>query len=194
MAELDVAFDEGVAIVTFTGDSKDLTFWIASNSLATAVCFRLPYFDHPMVNVYADAAEKGIDFLDKVYSFEVKNSFYIHAFEHSDFKYLPDDYKKHILESKNISTAFALSKHSAILTVSYSGELISKQRGEVLRRFSRVFEQAYTRFLDLQKAEAQAREAQIEAALERVRTRAMAMHKSDDLKRQWQLFLKNWIS
>jgi hypothetical protein len=33
----------------------------------------------------------------------------------------------------------------------------------VFRRFANRFEQAYTRFLDLQKAEAQAREAQIEA-------------------------------
>ena len=39
-----------------------------------------------------------------------------------------------------------------------------------LKRFGKVFEQTYTRFLDLQKAEAQAREAQIEAALERVRS------------------------
>ncbi len=37
------------------------------------------------------------------------------------------------------------------------------------------------RFLDLQKAEAQAREAQIELGLERVRARAMAMQKSDEL-------------
>ncbi len=48
-------------------------------------------------------------------------------------------------------------------------------------RFGKVFQQTYTRFLDLQKAEAQAREAQIEAALERVRSRSMAMHKSDEL-------------
>src|SRR6187402_735947 len=53
LVELDIAFDGGAAIVIFTGGSKDLTFWIASNSLPTAVCFRLPYFDHPMVNVYA---------------------------------------------------------------------------------------------------------------------------------------------
>jgi hypothetical protein len=33
----------------------------------------------------------------------------------------------------------------------------------------------------LQKAEANARESQIEAALERVRSKAMAMHKADDL-------------
>ena len=44
-----------------------------------------------------------------------------------------------------------------------------------------VFEQTYTRFLDLQKAEAQAREAQIESALERVRCKTMAMHNSEDL-------------
>ena len=39
----------------------------------------------------------------------------------------------------------------------------------------------YRRFLDLQKAEAQAREAQIQLALERVRARTMAMHKSEEL-------------
>jgi len=40
---------------------------------------------------------------------------------------------------------------------------------------------AYTRFSDLQLAEAQAREAQIETALERVRSRTLAMQKSDEL-------------
>ncbi|MEE9429906.1 MAG: SpoIIE family protein phosphatase [Melioribacteraceae bacterium] len=52
---------------------------------------------------------------------------------------------------------------------------------EIFIRFTKVFEQTYTRFLDLQKAETQAREAQIEVALERVRARSMAMHKSEEL-------------
>ncbi len=52
---------------------------------------------------------------------------------------------------------------------------------DVFKRFAAVFEQTYTRFLDLQKAEAQAREAQIEAALERVRSKTMAMHSSQDI-------------
>jgi len=39
---------------------------------------------------------------------------------------------------------------------------------DIFMRFAKVFEQTYTRFLDLQKAEAQAREAEIELALERV--------------------------
>ena len=48
-------------------------------------------------------------------------------------------------------------------------------------RFAAVFDQTYTRFLDLQKAEAQAREAKIEAALERVSARTMAMQRSEEL-------------
>src|SRR6476619_2030942 len=48
-------------------------------------------------------------------------------------------------------------------------------------RFTREFEQSYSRFLDLQKAEAQARESQVQLALERVRARTMAMQKSDEL-------------
>jgi signal transduction histidine kinase len=51
----------------------------------------------------------------------------------------------------------------------------------LLERFAKVFEQAYIRFLDLQKAEAQAREAKIETALEKVRSRTMAMQHSDEL-------------
>ncbi|MBS1504459.1 MAG: hypothetical protein JST32_20530, partial [Bacteroidetes bacterium] len=52
---------------------------------------------------------------------------------------------------------------------------------EIFKRVAKTFEQTYTRFLDLQKAEAQAREAQIQLALERVRARAMAMQNSDEL-------------
>ena len=52
---------------------------------------------------------------------------------------------------------------------------------DLFKRFAKVFEQTYTRFLDLQKAEAQAREAQIEAALEKVRSRTMAMQRSEEL-------------
>jgi signal transduction histidine kinase len=53
---------------------------------------------------------------------------------------------------------------------------------EIFKRFAQVFDQTYTRFLDLQKAEEQAKEAQIEAGLERVRSAAMAMHRSYDLR------------
>ena len=58
---------------------------------------------------------------------------------------------------------------------------IGAERLEMLKRFRNVFDLAYKRYTDITKAEAQAREAQIEAALERVSSRSMAMHKSEEL-------------
>ena len=57
----------------------------------------------------------------------------------------------------------------------------SKSAVDTLMRFAAVFDLAYKRFEDLKVAERQHREAQIELALERVRARSMAMHKSDEL-------------
>ena len=59
---------------------------------------------------------------------------------------------------------------------------IKGRRGGFAARFTRVFEQTYARFLDLKKAEAQAREAQIEASLERFSSQTVAMHRSSDLE------------
>ena len=64
---------------------------------------------------------------------------------------------------------------------------------QTLKRFAKVFEQTYTRFLDLQKAEAQAKEAQIEASLERVRSRSMGMQKSEELKEVIQLVYDQFV-
>jgi signal transduction histidine kinase len=63
----------------------------------------------------------------------------------------------------------------------------------VLKRFATVFDQTYTRFLDLQKAEAQTREAQIEACLERVRSSTMAMEKSNELAGTAMILFKQLI-
>jgi hypothetical protein len=59
---------------------------------------------------------------------------------------------------------------------------IGKEKKAVLKRFSNVFQLSYQRHVDIAKAEAQAREAKIEVALERVRARTLAMQKSDELK------------
>ena len=57
----------------------------------------------------------------------------------------------------------------------------NKETINILKRFVNVFEQAYTRFLDLQKAEEQAREARIEAALEKIRNQTLLMKDSNEL-------------
>src|SRR5690606_23895462 len=71
-------------------------------------------------------------------------------------------------------------KEGYILIV--GGTKLSAEQTDIMLRFTKVFQQAYTRFLDLQKAEAQAREAEIQLALERVRARSLAMHHTSELQ------------
>ncbi|MEB2773851.1 ATP-binding protein [Algoriphagus sp. D3-2-R+10] len=172
----------GAVICTYFQDSKDVLHWTASEDPANpSIAFLLPYFKDELFDEAWESKERGDSYFAKVFSFEVKNAFFNHAFEHSDYRQLPDDYKKQILESETHGIAWAWAKNSAIMIPSIQGDLPSEDEKEILIRFARVFEQSFIRFLDLQKAEAQAREAQIEAALERVRSRSMAMHKSEDL-------------
>ena len=58
---------------------------------------------------------------------------------------------------------------------------LTEEEENLFKRFLTVFELAYRRYLDIEQAEAQAREAKIEAALERIRARALAMHNSEEL-------------
>jgi len=89
---------------------------------------------------------------------------------------LPIDETK--IKGRRIQQAAFFSQGFLLLT---THEPVTSEIMHLLVRFAKVFDQTYTRFLDLQKAEAQAREAKIEAALERVRARTMAMHNSDEL-------------
>ena len=51
----------------------------------------------------------------------------------------------------------------------------------ILKRFRNVFNLSYQRYIDITTAEAQAKEARIEATLEKIRSRSLAMHHSNEL-------------
>jgi signal transduction histidine kinase len=93
------------------------------------------------------------------------------------------------LPEKEFHNSFFFS--SGIL-FAFTENPISEAAAGVLQRFTNVFGQTYRRYLDLQKAEAQAREGQIEAALERVRASSMAMHKSEQLPETSQVLFEQF--
>jgi signal transduction histidine kinase len=169
-------------IIVFEDGEKDFTQWVASPMYDSSFSVRTPYFDNLILNDIWDVRQNGIEFYSKSYPFEIKNEVFRFLFEHSDFKnILPEEEKKIILDSKHYELAGAFQKHSAIGIAGYNGKLVTLEEEYIMKRFSKVFEQAYIRFLDLQKAEAQARGVQIEASLERVRARTMAMQHSLEL-------------
>jgi len=95
------------------------------------------------------------------------------------FRRLPEQVKEKMTEPEKIILTGSFNTYGVIQTAGL--DPLSEQSKEILLRFSRVFEQAYTRFLDLQKAEAQAREAQLELSLERIRSLVTGMQQSSDL-------------
>src|SRR6185503_815423 len=117
----------------------------------------------------------GKDILTVVLSPEEKRSFLKYFFEHSVAKNTDEDRIKWVMDQPGMALTTVVTKSFSLSVINYHGKLYTEPENEVIRRLAYVFEQSYTRFLDLQKAEAQAREAQIELALERVRARTMAM-------------------
>ncbi len=181
MKELNIEA-QGISVATFIPGSKDLWHWHANAEMpGEASTMLMPYFDNLIINDCLHARDTGIELFAKLYSNEEKNNYINAAIEHTDFKYFPEELIQWIREQPYLGFSFAIQKHSGIFLEDYTGKLFSKEDNDILIRFSKVFEQAYTRFLDLQKAEAQAREAQIQLALERVRAGTMAMQKSEEL-------------
>lgn len=159
--------------------TREQKMWIALNGVPYPNSIILPYHDDPISRDGWEAWDSGLDFFCKAYTFDEKNEFLNWAFEYSDLKYMPSERKNWVLQCEAYAYSLAIGKISVIQALSYSGKLLNAKQNETLKRFAKVFEQAYTRFLDLHKAEMQAREAQIEAALERVRAQTMAMHTSE---------------
>ena len=161
--------------VTTSGKPWDLEWFTSSAGY-------LPFYKTPRENVflqYYEESKKGKPLYIQEFGPEVIK-------QHYDYlKTLPvlgetltDLHNSGVpLPEKQIDHV-AFFNHGHLLFITYKPV---PEAHNIFIRFAKVFNQAYTRFLDLQKAEAQAREAQIQLALERVRARIMAMQKSDEL-------------
>jgi signal transduction histidine kinase len=157
----------------------DMHIWLADQN-STPVEVSFPYFDAPHWNSFIEAKKTGASFFANHHSFEEKNAFYTKLFD-----LLPgvlDEVRDFYFNCPGLDISTVLLGNIGLYIENFSGNPYTDEENAILMRFGRVFQQAYTRFIDLQKAEASAREAQIEAALERVRAKTMAMQKSDELQ------------
>ncbi|HSR37774.1 MAG TPA: hypothetical protein VLL95_02570, partial [Phnomibacter sp.] len=155
----------------------DMHIWLADPNIEPYFAV-LPYFDTPTWNSFLESKAKGIAFHTDLLDFKEKNKFYKSLFKLFE---IPEEAKRFYLKCKGLAVSTVLLDNVGLYIENFQGIPYSEEENKILMRFGKVFQQTYTRFLDLQKAEAQAREAEIQLALERVRARAMAMQKSDEL-------------
>jgi hypothetical protein len=185
LQQLQFKFDN----VSFGFDTEQmgLNFWLASPQLSRPFLIKVPYIDNPAFNRPIQSRKNGVDFNTDVLTQEENRAFLLHMFDYSELSHIPAESKSFLLGTPGFARSQSLMKNTILTVGNYVPAPYSQEQNAIIKRFGNVFEQAYVRFLDLQKAEAQAREAQIEAALERVRSRSLAMHKSDELPEVIQL-------
>ncbi|MDB5231535.1 MAG: hypothetical protein JWN76_2340 [Chitinophagaceae bacterium] len=162
--------------------SRDMNLWLAvpGKEIYPSKIY-VPYYSTPMMDRVYDAIDNEEDFVADILTREEKDHFFTYAYEHTDFKNSTEERKHMVMQAKGVARSTVITKHIVLGLQNYNMTPYSEEENAILKRTAQVFEQAFTRFLDLQKAEAQTREAKIEVALERVRSRAMAMQNSEEL-------------
>lgn len=143
----------------------DMHIWLADPNLEPFFV-TLPYFDTPTWNSFLAAKAKGTIFHTDLLDFNEKNKFYNALFK---LFTVPDKAKEFYMQCKWLAVSTVLLDSVGLYIENFEAIPYSEEENRILLRFGKVFQQSYTRFLDLQKAEAQSRESQIQLALERVR-------------------------
>jgi signal transduction histidine kinase len=170
-----------------SGYEGDWHLWLYSAGFIYAEQVHIPEFDHPYFRKTKELhrrrmTEPDFDFDVSSFTKEEKDGFLDHVYSNTIAgRLISEERKKFTYDGVGFDWSVAFSKNTAVTAANYSGIRYTEEQNQILRRFCNAFEQSYRRFLDLQKAETQAREAQTEAALERVRGKAMAMHSTADL-------------
>ncbi|ULQ52759.1 ATP-binding protein [Flavihumibacter fluvii] len=177
LSHLTINCNHAGFVVDYT-PGGDWHFWIADEQDIPAKITH-PYFESVWANQFNEAKATGANLFATYLNFDEKNKFY-----HELLSYvpgLPESTKDFYLNCPGLAASTVLLDTVGLYIENFSAIPYTDEENNILLRLGKVFQQTYTRFLDLKKAEAQAKEAQIEAALEKVRSRTMAMQKSDEL-------------
>ncbi len=163
-------------------DFKEMHLWIVTNGVVYPEQVHAPFSKNIFFKRFREAVTNGESFYTLKSSKRQKDNLFHHFFDNTILRNAPQARKDLIFSSPGLGTSNAIGKYTSLVIMRYDGILYSEEENEIIKRFAKVLEQSYTRFLDIQKAEAQTREAQIEAALEKVRSRSLAMHTTGEMQ------------
>lgn len=126
----------------------------------------IPYLNNP---IFTDAVKTlnkylttGEDFFQLTYNKEDKDIWLGHLFTLENFKNIPDEIKTIQYEKPGYTHSNIALKDTWLSIGKLDTKPFTDAQNAVLRKFANAFGQAHTRFLDLKKAETQARAAELE--------------------------------
>ncbi|HET9434390.1 MAG TPA: hypothetical protein VFO37_11570, partial [Chitinophagaceae bacterium] len=167
-------------IVIFDPKTNGSTWWMAnSETPSDPIGLYIKYHEHPAYLSYVNAWHERDLKWRYILEGKEKKEWDDFLFVETELSQLPDFVIAGMKAPDRVYLNASFNSFGNLTLASL--EPLSDEYFDILLRFAKVFDLTYTRFNDLKQAEAQAREAKIEAALERVRSRTMAMHKSDEL-------------
>lgn len=179
---MNLDINGGVWIAINDQLDKGLQLWASGGMADYVQKVYVPYLNNPIFIELRDAIKRKNNFFTEERSDKEKILLFQHLFKYPPWNSLSQQRRDELLSRKGGYTrSVVVSNYTCISITNHNGKKFTDDENEILKRFGNVFEQSYIRFLDLQRAESQAKEAQIEAALERVRSKSMAMYTSADL-------------
>ncbi|WP_171032758.1 two-component regulator propeller domain-containing protein [Fodinibius saliphilus] len=183
MQKINMNINGGVFIVVNKEVDRDVPIWGAGGATDYVKKAVVPFLDKPIFKILRSAIKERKEFLIEYYSKEEKDTFFEHLYKHEPWLSEPEAKKKEMLSLPGgYVRSLTVSSHTSIFIINNTGTSFSKEENDILRRFGRVFEQSYIRFMDLQIAEKQGREERRQASLDRVRGEIASMRSKEDLK------------
>jgi signal transduction histidine kinase len=135
----------------------EYTIWLADKHVLPFKA-TIPYFDCAHLRSFNEARRNGTTFFTNLYSFEEKNKFYNDLFEL--LPGVPQETKDYYQACAGLAISTVLLDNVGLYIENFSGIPYTDEENRILKRFGKVFQQSYTRFLDLQKAEEQTLQAE----------------------------------
>ena len=167
-------------LIWIFNEDHSAQWWMANSEDPTKPSvFNIPRHEHPPHQAFLSAWKENQKIWEYDLEGQVKRDWDKYLFSETELVKLPEYVQEAMQAPDKVILTATFNNFGALQSAGL--ESLSVENQEILKRFGQVFDQTYTRFLDLKNAEAQAREAQIMVSLERVRAASMAMHKSDQL-------------
>ncbi|HEX6168879.1 MAG TPA: ATP-binding protein, partial [Chitinophagaceae bacterium] len=180
LSKLDIVLDR-CFIMTYDIKTLGVTWWMANPETSSdPIGLYVKYHEQVPYLAFLKAWQDRIVKWQFILEGSVKKTWDEFLFVETELSRLPGFVIDNMRANEKVYLSASFNNFGCLTLATL--EPLSDEQFDIMLRFAKVFDLTYTRFNDLKQAEAQAREAQIELGLEKVRAKAMAMHKSDDLK------------